>query len=166
MRLLFLVAAACAAYMGSASQSAPAPAKDSATESVALVTRHAEVADVVVASIEGQAMHGHLVVKPMMKGEQMSVLELHYEAGAKAPVHTHSHESVIYVVSGRVKTWIGDGVYVLGPGDVARHPAGVPHAVEALVESTVLEVKSPAPDITRLIGTGTSTSSAPRPPTN
>jgi quercetin dioxygenase-like cupin family protein len=152
MRLLFLVVAAGVACVGSASQSTPAPAGGAATQTVSLVAKHAEVADVVVGFIEGQAMQGHLVVKPMMQGEQMSVLELHYEAGAKAPVHTHAHESVIYVVSGRVRTWIGDGVYVLGPGDVARHPAGVPHAVEALVESTVLEVKSPAPDLTRLIG--------------
>src|SRR5689334_1656076 len=55
--------------------------------------------------------------------------------------------------SGRVQTWIGEDVYILGPGDAARHPPGVQHAVEALVESTILEVKSPAVDITRLMGT-------------
>ena len=83
----------------------------------------------------------------------MTILELHYQAGAKAPLHTHTHESLIYVVSGRIKTWIGDDVFVLGPGDVARHPAGVLHTVEALEESTIVEVKSPAPDITTFIGT-------------
>jgi quercetin dioxygenase-like cupin family protein len=98
-------------------------------------------------------MQGHLALKVLMRAERMTVLELHYQAGARAPIHTHSHESVIYVVSGRVKTSIGNDAYVLGPGDVARHPAGVPHAVEALVDSTVLEVKSPPPDVSRLIGT-------------
>ena len=96
-------------------------------------------------------MHGQLVLRPMLKGEQMTLLELQYQAGAKAPLHTHMHESVIYVIGGRVKTWIGDDVYVLGPGDVARHPPGVLHTVEALEESKIVEVKSPAPDITTFI---------------
>ena len=109
----------------------------------------------VVSSIEGKPMHGQLVLKPLLKGEQMTMLELHYQPGTKAPLHTHTHESLIYVVSGRVKTWIGDDVYVLGPGDVARHPVGVLHTVEALVESTVIEVKSPAPDITTFVGAKT-----------
>jgi len=153
MRLVLLVVTVCVACTVSASQSMRGSAADSTSPTGNFVTRHADVPDVVVTSIEGREMHGHLGVKPLMKGEHMLVLELHYDAGAKAPIHTHSHESVVYVVSGRVKTWVGDAVYVLGPGDVARHPAGVPHTVEALVQSTVLEVKSPAPDLTQLIGT-------------
>src|SRR5262249_2590979 len=127
-------------------------ADDASAKSPGLVVRHADVADVAVTSIEGHKTQGILTVKPLMKGEHMMVLELHYAAGTKAPIPKHTHESVIYVLSGRVKTYIGDDVYVLGPGDVARHPAGVPHTVEALVESTVLEVKSPVPDVSRLIG--------------
>jgi unsaturated pyranuronate lyase len=118
-----------------------------------LVARHAEVADVVVSSIEGKPMQGQLLLKPLLEGEQMTILELHYQPGTKAPLHTHTHESLIYVVSGRVKTWIGNNEYILGPGDVARHPPGVLHTVEALVESTIIEIKSPAPDITSFIET-------------
>ena len=155
MQKLFLAVTLCAACTGSAFQPAAATAAtDSAAASLALVARHAEVADVVVTSIEGKPMHGQLVLKPLLRGEQMTMLELHYQPGAKAPLHTHTHESLIYVVSGHVKTWIGDEVYILGPGDVARHPAGVLHTVEALVESTIVEVKSPAPDIANFIVTG------------
>ena len=124
---------------------------DSPAKKLVIVSRHADVAGVVVSSIEGKPMHGTLVLKPMLKGEQMTLLELHYQPGTKAPLHTHSHESIIYVVSGRVRTWIGDDVYDLGPGDVARHPAGPLHTVEALVESTIIEIKSPAPDIATFI---------------
>ena len=35
----------------------------------------------------------------------------------------------------------------LEPGDVARHPAGVMHSVEAIDHSVMIEVKAPAPDI-------------------
>ena len=154
MRALILLVTVCIACTGSASRSEAEPgAAHSAAPSLNLIARHSEVADVIVSSIEGKPVHGQLVLKPLLRGEQMTMLELHYQPGTKAPPHKHTHESLIYVVSGRVRTWIGDDVYVLGPGDVARHPPGVLHTVEALVESTIIEVKSPAPDITQFIGT-------------
>ncbi len=152
MRSLVLVVTLCAACAGSAFQPAGATTSSALAGRPQLVARHAEVADVLVSFIEGKPMHGKLMLKPLLRGEQMSILELHYQPGTKAPLHTHTHESLIYVVSGRVKTWIGDEVFVLGPGDVARHPPGVLHTVEALVESTVVEIKSPPPDIPALIG--------------
>ena len=152
MRSILLFIALCAACAGSACQPAAATTSSSPAGSLQLVARHAEVADVLVSSIEGKSMQGQLMLKPLLKGEQMTILELHYKPGTKAPLHTHTHESLVYVVSGRVKTWIGDDVFVLGPGDVARHPPGVLHTVEALVESTIIEIKSPPPDISALFG--------------
>ena len=77
----------------------------------------------------------------------MTFLEITYEAGVGAPLHVAEHESMIYLVSGKVKTVVGDNEYVLGPGDVCCHPAGVPHTVRAIEASVMVEVKSPAPDI-------------------
>ena len=154
MRILILFVAVCIACTGSASPSeADTGAAKSAANSLKFVARHAEVPEVIVGSIEGKPVEGQLVLKPLLRGEHMTMLELHYQSGTKAPLHTHTHESLIYVVSGRVRTWIGNDVYVLGPGDVARHPPGVLHTVEALDESTILEVKSPAPDIAKFLGT-------------
>jgi quercetin dioxygenase-like cupin family protein len=151
MRISLLVLCLTIACTGSALE----PGTKGSANGVAsnLIARHAEVAEVPVSSVEGKPVEGTLLMKPMLKGEQMTLLELHYQAGTKAPIHIHAHESLIYVVSGKVKTSIGDAVYILGPGDAARHPKGVPHAVEALVDSTIIEVKSPAPDITRFLGT-------------
>ena len=154
MRLLLVVTTVYIALAIPASLSGVEPGPVlSATSTPNLVARHAEVADVVVSSIEGKPVHGQLLVKPLLRGEQMTMLELHYQPGTKASLHAHTHESLIYVVSGQVKTWIGSDVFVLGPGDVARHPPGVLHTVEALVESTIIEVKSPPPDIATLTGT-------------
>jgi quercetin dioxygenase-like cupin family protein len=47
---------------------------------------------------------------------------------------------------------VGSDEYILGPGDVCRHPKGVPHGVEAVEASVVVEIKSPAPDITTFLG--------------
>ena len=80
-------------------------------------------------------------------GQTMMVMEIHYDAGVGSPMHVHDHESVTYVKRGRFKMIIGDDVHTLGPGDVARHPASVPHCVEALEDGVLIEVKSPAPDM-------------------
>jgi quercetin dioxygenase-like cupin family protein len=149
MRILLVVCTACVVLASPSSLPAVEPGATAIWPN--LVARHAEIADVVVSSIEGKPVEGELLVKPLLRGARMTMLELHYRAGTKAPLHTHTHESLIYIVSGRVRTQIGNDVFVLGPGDAARHPPGVLHAVEALEESTVIEVKSPPPDMTTVI---------------
>jgi quercetin dioxygenase-like cupin family protein len=116
------------------------------------LAKNSDVKAIVVRSIEGKPMNGELLVKPLIKGEQMTFLEIHYQPGVGAPLHVHSHESLAYVVKGKVKMTVGKDVYFLGPGDVCRHPEGVPHAVEGVDESIVVEIKSPAPDITTFLG--------------
>lgn len=118
-----------------------------------ILSKNSDVKGLVVKSIEGKPMNGDLLVKPLIKGDEMTLLEIHYEPGVGAPLHVHSHESLAYVVKGKVKMTVGKEVYILGPGDVCRHPQGVPHAVEALEKATVIEVKSPAPDIANFLGT-------------
>src|SRR6185295_13543920 len=99
MRTVFLIAILCSVYTTPASEPAvSAPAAHTPAGNLQLVSRHADVAGMVVKSIEGKPMHGELVLRPMLSGEHMTLLELHYEAGTKAPLHTHSHESLIYVV--------------------------------------------------------------------
>ena len=118
-----------------------------------LSSRNADVAEIRVASVEGKPTYGgELVVKPLIKGEEMLCLEIRYAAGVGAPLHSHTHESVAYVVRGRVKSTVGKDEFIMGPGDVCRHPKGVPHALEAIEESVVVEVKAPAPDIGAFFG--------------
>jgi quercetin dioxygenase-like cupin family protein len=46
-----------------------------------------------------------------------------------------------------VKSTVGSEEFIMGPGDVCRHPKGVLHGLEAIEDSVVVEIKSPAPDI-------------------
>jgi quercetin dioxygenase-like cupin family protein len=113
-----------------------------------LSSRNAEVKAIAVSAVEGKPTYGgNLMVKPLMKGDQMTFLEIHYAAGVGAPLHTHTHESVAYVVRGKVKSTVGEDEFIMGPGDVCRHPIGVLHGLEAIQDSVVVEIKSPAPDI-------------------
>jgi quercetin dioxygenase-like cupin family protein len=118
-----------------------------------ILSKNADVKGVVVKSIEGKPMYGgDLIVKPLLKGDEMTFLEIHYTPGVGAPLHVHSHESLAYVVKGKVKMTVGKEEYILGPGDVCRHPKGVPHGVEGIEESIVVEIKSPAPEIGSFLG--------------
>lgn len=117
-----------------------------------ILSRNADVKALVVKSIEGKPMNGDLLVKPLIKGDEMTLLEIHYTPGVGAPLHVHDHESLAYVVKGKVKMIVGKEVYILGPGDVCRHPQGIPHRVEGIDESIVVEIKSPAPEISKFLG--------------
>jgi hypothetical protein len=50
-------------------------------------------------------------------------------------------------VKGKVKSTVGSEEFIMGPGDVCRHPKGVLHGLEAIEDSVVVEIKSPAPEI-------------------
>src|SRR5438067_12222640 len=79
-----------------------------ATEAEMIASRNAEVAAVAVKAVEGKPMYGgDMLVKPLMTGEEMTFLEIHYAAGVGAPLHTHTHESIAYVVKGKVKSTVG-----------------------------------------------------------
>jgi quercetin dioxygenase-like cupin family protein len=121
-----------------------------------ITSKNNDVRPVAVKSVEGKAVYGgELLVKPLMRGEEMTFLEIHYRAGVGAPLHTHAHESIAYVVKGKVKSTVGAQEFLMGPGDVCRHPQGVPHGLEAIEDSVVVEIKSPAPDIGALFALGT-----------
>lgn len=105
-----------------------------------------------VGTIEGQPNTGIFFVKPLMRGESMVLLEVHVKAGVASLIHSHAHESLVYVVSGRLKTIINNETFVLGPGDVCRHPRAVGHRVEALEDTIFVEVKSPPIELRQVFG--------------
>jgi quercetin dioxygenase-like cupin family protein len=119
-----------------------------------LTSRNADVEAIAVSAVEGKPTYGgELMVKPLIRGEEMTFLEIHYAPGVGAPLHTHSHESIAYVVKGKVKSTVGTEEFIMGPGDVCRHPKGVLHGLEAIEASIVVEIKSPAPDIAAFFAT-------------
>jgi hypothetical protein len=51
-----------------------------------------------------------------------------------------------------VKTIVNNETFVLGPGDVCRHPRDASHRVEALEDTVFVEVKSPPIEFGRVFG--------------
>lgn len=117
------------------------------------LSRNAEVKERRIKTVEGKTLHGDVIMKPLMAGDQMTLLEIQYAPGAGAPLHIHKHETLAYIVKGKVKMTVGNEVFVLGPGDVCKHPQGVPHGVEGVEQALVLEIKSPAQPIEQFLGT-------------
>ena len=119
-----------------------------------LYTRGTDVAALKVSAVEGvPTIGGDLLVKPVMEGDQMTALEIFYGKGIATGLHKHTHESVVYVIKGRLRCVVADTEVEVGPGDTCRHPANVLHAVAALEDALVLEIKSPRPTLAAFFAT-------------
>jgi quercetin dioxygenase-like cupin family protein len=110
-----------------------------------------QIESTVVSSIEGLPVIGLIKVKTLLAGDAMLLLELTYAAGAASQPHRHDHESHCYLVSGRMRAVVAGEAWDVGPGDACIHPAGVLHAMTAVEDSVVVEIKSPRPDPERFL---------------
>lgn len=97
-----------------------------------------------LASVEGIRPEGKLEVRPMMVGKEILFLHVFREKGVIDPEHTHhDHETVAYLIRGRLRLVIGGEEFIAEPGTSWIHPRGVPHFSEALEDCEQIEVKSP-----------------------
>jgi quercetin dioxygenase-like cupin family protein len=102
------------------------------------------IAPQTIEALEGVKLAGYLGVKPMIVGQDMVCIEVHRQAGVTDPEHSHAdHESICYLVKGKVRCVIDGEEFIAEPGDIWIHPAGVPHYHETLEDSVQLEFKSP-----------------------
>jgi quercetin dioxygenase-like cupin family protein len=94
--------------------------------------------------LEGNATAGNVNLKPLIVGQDMLMVEIFEPAGVRIPAHSHDdHESVVYLIKGRMKLEIGEKTFVAQAGDAWIHPIGVMHSSEALEDCIAMEVKSP-----------------------
>lgn len=101
--------------------------------------------DLTITAIEGVIEEpGKLTIKPLLVGNDMLFLQAFKAKGMQDPVHQHDdHESIAYLVSGRMRLVIGGEEFIAEAGDAWMHPRGVPHFSEALEDCIQVEVKSP-----------------------
>jgi quercetin dioxygenase-like cupin family protein len=72
-------------------------------------------------------------------GDELMVVQFRIAAGAAVPSHTHPHEQVGHVVSGRMQFRIGDEVRELGPGEGYSVPGGVPHGATGVTDVVAVD---------------------------
>lgn len=99
---------------------------------------------ILMGALEGQETVGNVSLKPMFVGQDMLMVEFSQPAGTRIPAHTHEdHESVVYLIRGRMQLNIADQAFTAQAGDAWIHPRGVLHSSLALEDCVAVEVKSP-----------------------
>jgi quercetin dioxygenase-like cupin family protein len=84
-----------------------------------------------------------VVRRTLTAGERTMLIEVSLAQGAVVPSHSHPHEQIGYLASGRLLFEVGDERRELAPGDSWLVPSDVPHQVTALEASVAIDVFSP-----------------------
>jgi quercetin dioxygenase-like cupin family protein len=83
------------------------------------------------------------VGRQMIHTETMTLARVTLRMGALVPMHDHANEQIATVLEGRVRFVVGGEERVVEAGMTVPLGANVPHEVEALDDSVVLDVFSP-----------------------
>jgi len=79
-------------------------------------------------------------------GKTMYQMLAMLEAGSKMPPHQHPQEQIVHILSGRMRLIVDGTPHELNAGDSHYLPSNVPHGVETLEETRVLDTFSPPRD--------------------
>ena len=78
-------------------------------------------------------------------GESCQLLWAKFEPGGTYEFHSHPHEQMSVIVSGRMRLTVGNEVREIGPGDMWYAPANVKHGGEILGDEPVVFIDVYAP---------------------
>jgi len=67
-------------------------------------------------------------------------------AGSKMPAHQHPQEQIVHILSGRMKLIVDGTPHELATGDSFYLASNIPHGVETMEETQVLDTFSPPRD--------------------
>lgn len=84
-----------------------------------------------------------VVRRTLNSGDRTTLIEVTLAPGSVVPAHTHPHEQIGYVSSGRVRFAIDGDVTELSAGDSYLVPGSASHEVTALEPSVCIDVFSP-----------------------
>jgi quercetin dioxygenase-like cupin family protein len=84
-----------------------------------------------------------LTRRTLASGQSMMICEFTFEANVEIPIHTHPHEQVGYIISGRVRMTIDGKSSELLPGDSYYAPSNVPHGAFTLEPTVIVDTFNP-----------------------
>jgi quercetin dioxygenase-like cupin family protein len=82
----------------------------------------------------------------LASGQTMYQMLATLESGSKMPAHQHSQEQIVYILSGRMKLIVDGTPHEMKMGDSFYLAANVPHGVETIEQTRVLDTFSPPRD--------------------
>ncbi len=98
--------------------------------------------------VELETVNPHMQ-RRIVTGERMTVARIYLKDGFVVPMHSHVHEQVTQVISGRMKFTFGDDrgeVREFGPGDVVVIPSDLPHEAQCIGDVEEMDMWSPRRD--------------------
>lgn len=81
--------------------------------------------------------------RTLTTGATMYQMRAELTAGSRLPEHHHPQEQIAYVLSGRMRMIAAGLPHELGAGESFYLASNVPHAVETIEDTTVLDTFSP-----------------------
>lgn len=82
-------------------------------------------------------------MKTLVYGQNTLLTRFHLKKGALLPLHSHPQEQTGFLVSGKIKFFIGCEEFFAEPGDSWCVGGGLEHKAEILEDSVAIEVFSP-----------------------
>lgn len=76
-------------------------------------------------------------------GEQLMMMEVHFEEGAEGYEHSHPHEQMSYCLRGSIEFTISGQKSVVVAGETIVIPGGAKHGARALEPSALLDTFTP-----------------------
>lgn len=86
---------------------------------------------------------GGLTRKVAAFNDNVMCVEVHFEKGTVAPMHSHPHEQITYVISGKYEFTVGDKTYTVGAGDSLYKEPNIEHGATCLEAGTLLDIFTP-----------------------
>ncbi|WP_261816934.1 cupin domain-containing protein [Vibrio gallicus] len=81
--------------------------------------------------------------KMMAYSENIMSVEVYFEEGAIGALHSHPHEQVTYVVSGKFEFTIGDETKIVSAGDALYKEPNIVHGCTCLEKGMLLDNFTP-----------------------
>lgn len=82
----------------------------------------------------------------LTSGKTMYQMLATLKAGSKMPAHQHPQEQIVHILSGRMKLIVDGTPHELTTGDSYYLATNVPHGVETIEETRVVDTFSPPRD--------------------
>ncbi len=85
-------------------------------------------------------------LKPLTHGDAMLMGEFRLKKGSVIPSHSHHHEQIGYLVTGKIRFTADGETFEAEPGDSWCIAGNREHSAEVLEEALIIEVFSPVRD--------------------
>ena len=85
-----------------------------------------------------------MVSRKVIAGARQTMAQVWFKKGALVARHAHDSEQMTYVLDGALRCMVDGEDLVVRAGEVFVIPSGVPHQIEVLDDTLVIETFSPA----------------------